>query len=298
MADPDYASARDGATRYVQANFAPSDRLAVVLINKQTPAVIQRITTAQKIAGSDFQAWLQHRNAQRFEIYLSMNALHDGAHSRTKADVAAIRHIYLDFDHNGDEAVRTLFFKRPDLPTPSFAVNTSPGRWQVIWQVEGFGKEGAETLQRALARETGADPAATDCARVLRLPGFFNHKHARPYLVRMEAHAALAGTVYRPSQFPRLSLDERLPYPPATGTHALNGHRPEPGALSQSERDWAYAKRALARGESPAIVAAAIASYRRFEKHNPKYYAELTVQKAALALKASPTPADEVQDRT
>ena len=298
MADPDYAFARDVATRYVQANFAPSDRLAVVLINKQTPAVIQRITTAQKIAGSDFQAWLQHRNAQRFEIYLSMNALHDGAHSRTKADVAAIRHIYLDFDHNGDEAVRTLFFKRPDLPTPSFAVNTSPGRWQVIWQVEGFGKEGAETLQRALARETGADPAATDCARVLRLPGFFNHKHARPYLVRMEAHAALAGTVYRPSQFPRLSLDERLPYPPATGTHALNGHRPEPGALSQSERDWAYAKRALARGESPAIVAAAIASYRRFEKHNPKYYAELTVQKAALALKASPTPADEVQDRT
>jgi hypothetical protein len=39
--------------------------------------------------------------------------------------------------------------------------------------------------------------------------------------------------------------------------------------VSQSERDWAYAKRALARGESEANVIAAIVSHRRYDKHNP-----------------------------
>ena len=32
-------------------------------------------------------------------------------------------------------------------------------------------------------------------------------------------------------------------------------------------------------------MAAAIASHRRFEKHNPQYYAELTVRKAAATLR-------------
>jgi hypothetical protein len=58
------------------------------------------------------------------------------------------------------------------------------------------------------------------------------------------------------------------------------------GPLSQSGFDWAYAKRALAHGESPALVAAAIASYRRGGKHNPREYADRTVKKTGEALKA------------
>src|SRR2546425_9204396 len=73
-------------------------------------------------------------------------------------------HVYLDFDNNGTAAVQDIF-KPQDLPRPSYVVNTSPGKWQVIWRVEGFAKDEAEQLQRALARETGADPAATDCTR-------------------------------------------------------------------------------------------------------------------------------------
>jgi len=62
-----------------------------------------------------------------------------------------------------------------------------------------------------------------------------------------------------------------------------------PAQLSQSERAWAYAKWALARGESPDIVIAAIASHRRFEKYNPQYHAELTVKKALASLTAEQT---------
>jgi hypothetical protein len=54
-------------------------------------------------------------------------------------------------------------------------------------------------------------------------------------------------------------------------------------AGSQSERDWGYALRALARGDEPDEVARAIAAYRP-DKPNPKYYAEHTVEKALAAL--------------
>ena len=57
-----------------------------------------------------------------------------------------------------------------------------------------------------------------------------------------------------------------------------HGHR------SQSEADWAYAKRALARGDSVDQVIQRIADYRADDKADPLYYARLTVIKAQLAL--------------
>src|SRR6266851_8278316 len=265
---------------YLRASFAPTDRLAVVLVNKRPDSVIQRIATAEKIASQDFQAWLRYQNSQRYEVYVSMNALREDARGRTKEDIAAIRHVYLDFDDNGNAAVQELF-RRQDLPTPSHVLNTSPDKWQVTWRVEGFAKDEAENLQRALARETGADRAATDCARVLRLPGFDNHKYSRPYLVRVEPHAAIAGLVYRPEQFPKFPQERSVWHPAGEEGRPPVARNRTSGANSQSERDWAFARRALARGEPEESVVAAIASHRRSEKHDPQYYAEHTVRKAA-----------------
>ncbi len=272
----------NAATQFINAAFHPEDSLAVVLLNKRTGAVVQRIGKASKIAGEEFQGWLHDKNAQGFDIYISMNALKDAATGRTKRDVATIRHIYLDFDEDGTVAVQRLL-QRKDLPAPSFVVNTSPDKWQVIWNVEGFAKDQAESLQKGLARETGADPAATDCARVLRLPGFQNHKYGKPFLIVFEMHAP---DRYGPERFPNR--------PESPQPLRERGHEPHLAIhkdgrtrqLSQSERDWSYAKRALARGESPAAVVATIASYRRFDKHNPQYYADLTVSKAMEALRA------------
>lgn len=272
------------AVTYIRENFRPEDRLAVVLLNKRTNAVIQRLAEAQKIAEPDFQAWLRLKNNNhRCEIYISMNALHSNAQGRTKEDVAAIRHIYLDFDLDGTAEVEALL-KRGDVPKPNYLINTSPDKWQVAWKVVGFGKDEAEALQRGLARDTGSDPSATDCARVLRLPGFHNHKYGRGYLVRAKA---LTQETYGPERFPRFSGGE-------LGHRAVSraGDRSPKGGpvkLSQSERDWGYARRALARGESPAIVAAAIASHRRFDKHDPQGYADRTVRKAAAHLQSSET---------
>src|SRR5512133_103672 len=165
MKSTESGARRDIASNYIRENFDPTDRLAIVLLNKRTGAVMQRVASAEKIAAPDFQAWLRHQNAQGHEVYVSMNALREGAKGRTKSDVAVIRHVYLDFDENGTQAVEALL-KREDMPKPNYLLNSSPDKWQVVWKVQGFGKDEAEGLQRSLVRDTGADPAATDCARV------------------------------------------------------------------------------------------------------------------------------------
>lgn len=281
---------RELPSRYLQTLFKPQDTLAVVLVNRTTPSVVQRIATAEKLAALDFQVWLRDQNEQRAEIFVSMNPLRSEAHTRTKRDVAAIRHLYLDIDQDGNETIRRIF-ARSDLPTPSFIVNTSADKWQVIWQVERFTTDQAEALQKSLARDVGADPAATDCTRVLRWPGFHNYKYNPPYLVRGEAHAASARTVYRPEHFPSYERAQMFPDAPIRGRSSPIG-RP-----SQSEHDWAYAKRALARGDAEETVIMAIASHRRFDKHNPRYYAELTVRKAAQELRSQADP-DRISDST
>ena len=124
---------------------------------------------------------------------------------------------------------------------------------------------------------SGADPAATDSTRVLRLPGLYTHKYAAPHFVTVEN---LTDEVYTPSKFPDYGADE---FTGRSRGSSDSKNRPSHGGHSQSERDWAYAKRALERGEQPEAVIRAIAMYRS-DKPNPQYYAEHTVEKAVAAI--------------
>jgi hypothetical protein len=196
--------------------------------------------------------------------------------------VAQIRHVYLDFDKNGPEAIQALK-NRGDLPTPNHIIESSPGKFQVVWRVEQFEKEQAEILMRDMVRELGADPAATDSSRVLRVPGFYNHKYGNPHFVTVQN---LSNDVYTPAQFPTFPADGLSPQLERGRTLATGVDRESPNGGSQSERDWAYALRALARGDEPNEVANAIAGYRP-DKPNPQYYAEHTVEKALAALNRS-----------
>jgi len=266
-------SGSPSASEYIQDNFEPSDRVAVLLRNRDRDEVIQRIGTADTVAGRDFQEWLQSKNQSGFDIYIGMNALREGACSRTKQDIQTIRHVYLDIDYEGEMALAAIQ-KSDEVPKPNYVLSTSPGKYQVIWKMEGASPEEAESLQRAMAEQFGTDPAATDSTRVLRLPGFVNRKYEEEFHVQAEVHAT---TVYHLRDF---KIDAE---PTDSGRHVdqtLRSPRPDGAPITQSERDWAYAKRALARGDNPDVVIQRIADYRADEKHNPEYYARLTVTKA------------------
>jgi hypothetical protein len=87
---------KDAGAWFIRNNFEPEDRLAVVLIDRRSGSVTQRIAPARQIATAGFQAWLKERNRIGADVFVSMNALHGEARGRTRGDIAVIRHLYLD----------------------------------------------------------------------------------------------------------------------------------------------------------------------------------------------------------
>jgi pilus assembly protein CpaF len=203
----------------------------------------QRITTAQKAASPEFQAWLRYKNANGADIYVGMNPLKQDASTRTKDDIETIRHLYIDLDHGGSAALEAI--KNSDLvPQPNYVLNTSPDKFQVVWKVEGITPEEAEALQRGMVREFGGDPAATDSTRVLRLPGFANKKYDQDFYVSARFEST---QTYHLRDF-KVPIDSQDA--PRHHNEETPNVRPQPSRsryyarMSQSEHDWAYAKRA------------------------------------------------------
>ena len=258
------------APNYIRENFDRDDHIAVVIIKK--PAIEQRIDLAGKVATDKYQAWLRHLNAVGGDVYIGMSTYQPGSSGRTKGDVAQIKHVFQDFDVNGTQAVKALLERR-EIPKPNYIIESSPGRFQTIWKVDGFTRARAEAVMAGMGRELGADPAVHDVARVMRLPGFYNHKRPTPHLVTVEK---LLDQVWTPADFPAYSEHLTVTTERRFGVGAP---RPPNAPISQSERDWAEVNRALARGRDPNEVRQELAA-KRTDKPNPEYYADITVTKA------------------
>src|SRR6266478_6597526 len=267
------------ASEYILDSFDAADRIAILVLNRDFGETIQRITGAQKAASPEFQAWLRYKNANGSDIYMGMNPLRHDAATRTKEEIETIRHVYLDLDQGGPEALQSVEDSSA-VPKPNHVLTSSPGKFQVVWSVEGMSLDEAESLLHAMAREFGGDPAATDATRVLRLPRFANKKYKTDFYVEARKESA---ETYHLRDFklhidaqdsPRFNHDNRSPRESSPGN-----------SLSQSEHDWAFAKRALARGDEPEEVIRRIAEYRANDKSNPRDYATRTVAKAQADLR-------------
>ncbi len=281
------------ASEYILDNFETTDRIAMLVLNRDFGETIQRITSAQKAASPEFQAWLRYKNANGSDIYIGMNPLKKDASTRTKEEIESIRHVYLDLDHGGPETLEAIK-NSSAVPKPNYVLNSSPEKHQVVWKVEGMTLEEAEGLLHAMAHEFGGDPAATDATRVLRLPGFANKKYETDFYVEARREST---EMYHLRDFklhidsqdsPRHNYDDRAKRESSPRTH-----------LSQSEHDWAFAKRALARGDDPEEVIRQIAQHRADDKTDPQYYARLTVTKALadLGMPSSQSGSSSVPDR-
>jgi hypothetical protein len=275
------------SAQYVLALHRPEDRVAVLVRNRSRFQTMQRILFAEDIASPRFQEWLKDQNDAGADIFLGMNPLRANSFARTKESVQDIRHVYLDLDEDAAASLRAI---RTDgnTPVPNFVLDTSPEKNQVVWRVGGLDREQAESLLRSLANQFRGDIAATDISRVLRVPGFTNRKYNEAFVVRATQES---DSVYHLRDF---VINEESPEAPR---RLADGHstprRMQTGHRSQSEADWAYAKRALVRGDPPEDVVRRIADYRAEDKADPVYYAHLTVTKAQANLKRS--FADETQ---
>jgi hypothetical protein len=261
-------------------NYAINDSVAFLLIDRrsnQPPRQYHALIRHARNSSFHNRLWAANRNGA--DVYVSMNPLLPGATGRTKADVAVVRHLYLDFDIDGDARLDRLLADS-SVPTPHMILHTSQGKWQVIWNVTGFTAEQAEGTHRRLVSEFGADPAAVDVSRVLRVPSFFNNKYSPPFCVSLVRHE---GQTLSPTNFDRFPPQAEAEVRRA-GARTPSTRSPLDG-ISQSERDWAWTLEQLKRGRSPQSIVQDLAD-RRHDKPSPLYYARHTVQRAELELQS------------
>ena len=271
---------------YIEDMYDPTDRIALVLVPRTEGAKTQqRIWTAEKAASEPVQRWLRYNNAHNFDIYVSMNPLKAEARGRCKDDIAEVRRVYLDLDEDGKAKLAKLLRDniQKKIPGPSYIINTSQDRYQVIWNVKPgeLSIEAGERLMRGLANEYGGDRAATDVSRVLRLPSF---KHrGRDSWIKMSA------TGQKPAEkkdWPEQLFVERGPEREPRGKPAeQKGSSPDRtgGDTSPSGRDWGQTKDKLRGGASDEAIESEIEA-RRQDKHNPADYAKRTVARAKESL--------------
>ncbi|MBI2828366.1 MAG: hypothetical protein HYX77_03725 [Acidobacteria bacterium] len=190
---------RAAPLQFLRTAYEADDWIAVFLKRYDTGEAVQRVGPVTLFQQPNVQAWLRLMNARHFNLFCSVNAVSSGRRSRTRDAVCAIRHVFIDVDQDGRGVLATINARR-DLPAPSYVLHSSPDRVHVFWRATGFTKSAAEQLQKYLARELGADPAATPCSQTSRMPGFLSYKYAPPVLVR--AKYGRTTRVYTPADFP------------------------------------------------------------------------------------------------
>jgi hypothetical protein len=263
-------TAKDFLTRC----FAPGETIALLLRRENPASTTQRIVALERVLESRYLAWLSYENSTGANVYVAANPLHSGSRKRTKESIASVRHLYIDIDTDGDARLAAL--RASELvPPPTSILSTSPGKYQVLWCVEGFDFARQELTLKLLAIAFGGDPACTDCNRVLRVPGFLNRKYDPAYRVTVEYPDDSIST---PDEF---SLDvgavEAMLFDHAIPPRKLLGK------YSHSENDWAWVSHELAHGKDAVKLTRELAS-RRSDKPNPLYYAQRTVDVASARL--------------
>jgi hypothetical protein len=261
------------AKDFVSHCFAPGDTIALLLRNERAAKIQQRIVLAERALAPRYFGWLAHENHNGANIYVAANPLLACSRKRTKECIASIRHLYIDIDVNGEARLAAL--RDSELvPEPNIIVSTSAGKYQVLWRVEGFDFYMQETTLKLLAMAFHGDISCTDCNRVLRIPGFLNHKYDPAQLATVEYHS---DATYQPDDFRLYVLREACMVPPVREGH----YRPD--MHTNSEHDWAWVSRELACGKDAVQLTLELAS-RRSDKPNPNYYAQRTVDMASARL--------------
>lgn len=262
------------ATEFLTRCFRPGETIAVLLRREVPARIVQRIVRLEQATAAAYMRWLAHENASSVNVYVAANPLRSGSRKRTKECIAQVRHLYLDIDHDGDARLAALRASNA-VPEPNAIISTSPGKYQVIWRVLGFAFATQEEMLKELAIAFGADPACTDCNRVIRIPGFHNAKYTPAHAVTVEY---LSGSAAKPEDF-RLAFGSPTAVLPLRGS----GRPTATGKQTHSEQDWAWVLSELSSGKDAAQLAETLAA-RRADKPNPLYYAQRTVDMASARL--------------
>lgn len=121
---------------------------------------------------------LRELNAQGAGIFFMANE--GDLMGRRALNVMRVRALFLDLDSVPLEPVLAAGARAHAV------VESSPGRYQIWWRVEGCSLSDFTAAQKALAARFGGDAKVCDLPRVMRIPGFYHRKGA-PYRSRVQS---------------------------------------------------------------------------------------------------------------
>ena len=147
---------------------------------------------------SAVSAWLRHQNANRWNVYVSVNSIRPGrSRARTPCFIFGMCFLKRMPTVTGLLAALTT---RPDVPPPSYVLHSSPGRVHVFWRARGFSAATVEGMQKRLATELRTMPPRR---RVHRPPDFLGSPITSARR-RAPSRSNICGqrTVLTPTDFP------------------------------------------------------------------------------------------------
>lgn len=255
--------------------FNPNDSIAIIIIN-------QGKTEQRFIRAGDYfkyRGWLRYKNSQGFNIYCSVATLLAGSKNRKKesySDEQSALWVEIDF-----KTTKWSEF-HVDLLFPSLIVASSIDKTHLYWLLSSdISKNSVEHINKGLNKYFSdkynrSVDTVHDISRVLRIPGFKNHKNG--YYCRL-----LQCNLKKYSSNDFHHIVKLLPETaqPVSPSVIKNNSVTPAGAKSKSEEDMCEVIYKLARlNWSRDQVINYLISKRQGEKSNINYYAELTVDKA------------------
>ncbi len=181
-AEPVTAALYKDYRNYISAIFRPGDTLCIVGIDHTKPKgedTTQFFVPYERAVSREYFDVLTQANKEG-SIYSGMNTfkpeLVGQMKGRIQENVIEVRAIQADADHNG-AATMNAIQSSDAVPQPSIVVESSPGKFQCIWLVDGISKSEAKSLMQAIAATFNTDSAVAEVARVMRVPGFVNRKY-------------------------------------------------------------------------------------------------------------------------
>lgn len=167
------------AADFIRAHYEPGDYLCFAFqqVNGDGKGKwTQAFRTFEDALLPGTLAAFQKSNEAGHNVYIAMNSYQPGVQKRTEENIAAIRNVWCELDADGRQNLEKIF-SSTTVPDPTTVNESSPEKFHAIWKVNDMPIAEAKALLRAICTEFGGDSNAIDAARVLRLPGFKNHKY-------------------------------------------------------------------------------------------------------------------------
>lgn len=161
--------ARQELARYAACVFEPTDVVEV----RRLPSGRSTWYQAGNLAEAAQSLFGDNQHGEH--VYAGANPRRVRGGTRSK-DVACVRCLFADFDGIGPAAARNRW-QNAGLPAPTLTISSGHGvhaYWQLTKPIDDL--YWWRGLQKRLIALLDSDKAIHDPARVMRLPGFINHK--------------------------------------------------------------------------------------------------------------------------